>query len=67
MKVLSKGQTNETLKHIKVLLTTLSEDERPETVAEFPAKIQRTAFDEFDDDNENAVEVVDEITVYQNT
>ena len=35
------------------------------TVEEPPAKRQRTAFDEFDDDNENTVEVIDEVIVYQ--
>ena len=65
MKMLSEGQKKETLAHIRVLLITLPEDERPVTVEEPPAKRQRTAFDEFDDDNENTVEVIDKVIIYQ--
>ena len=65
MKVLPEGQKNETLKHIGNLLTTLPKEERPETVEEPSAKRQRTAFDDFDDDNEDAVEMVDKVMVFQ--
>ena len=65
MNVLSEGQKDETLKHIRVLLITMPEEERPETVKETSAKRQRTAFDEFNDDNENAIEVIYEFIVYQ--
>ena len=58
MEVLTEGQKITSLKNIRVLLTTQPEDERPETVKEHPVKRQRTAFDEFDDENENAVEVI---------
>ena len=57
MKVLSESQTIETLEHVRILLTTLPEVERPETVKEPRAKKQRTAFDEFGDDDDNSVEV----------
>ena len=62
--MLSESQKIETLELVRILLTTLPEEERPETVEGPRAKKQRTAFDEFDDDDDNAVEVVDEITVY---
>ena len=63
--MLSDSQKVETLEHVRNLLKTLPEEERPER-EEPQAKKQRTAFDEFDDDDDNVVEVVDEITVYQN-
>ena len=66
MKVLSESQTIETLEHVRILLTTLPEEETTETVQEHRAKNQRTSFDECVDDDDNSV-VVDEITVYQNT
>ena len=64
--MLSESQKIETLAQVRIFLSTLPEDERTETVQELRAKKQRTAFDEFDDDGDNSVEVVDEITVYQN-
>ena len=64
--MLSESQKIETLAQVRIFLSTLPEEERTETVQELRAKKQRTAFDEFDDDGDNSVEVVDEITVYQN-
>ena len=64
--MVSESQRIETLEHVRILLTTVPEEETTETVQEPRAKKQRTAFDECVDDDDNSVEVVEEITVYQN-